>query len=232
MSDEAPKGGTPDIVPAGEGDWVVRAGDSIASIAHATGHAPLTLWNHAGNAPLRRARNDPEVLLPGDRVTVPPLVEGTYSCATAKRHVFRRKGVPVKVIFVVQDPKGKPFGGKDYSLRVGAKDYAGKTDANGRLEQWVDPSATTGQLTVTLATPGYPPVVVWTLKVGHLPPVGSLRGVQARLDNLAFSCGGEAGQLGPETQAALERFQRRHGLPVTREPDEATRGKLSEVYGA
>lgn len=43
----------------------------------------------------------------------------------------------------------------------------------------------------------------------------SLRAAQARLDALGFDAGAADGQMGPHTRAALQAFQRAHGLPPT-----------------
>lgn len=64
-----------------------------------------------------------------------------------------------------------------------------------------------------------------------LPPASEVAGAQGRLNNLGLRCGGEDGELGPLTAAALRRFQRRHGLERTGELDEATIAKLEQVHG-
>ena len=73
------------VQPAGEGDWIVQRGDSMASIAAATGHFADTLWNLSGNASLKKARQDGEILLPGDKVTVTPIQPKRVAIATGAR---------------------------------------------------------------------------------------------------------------------------------------------------
>ncbi|GIX48921.1 MAG: hypothetical protein KatS3mg131_3132 [Candidatus Tectimicrobiota bacterium] len=46
--------------------------------------------------------------------------------------------------------------------------------------------------------------------------------VQERLQRAGFNPGARDGLLGPQTRAALRRYQQRRGLPVTGEPDPAT----------
>jgi hypothetical protein len=214
----------------GQGDYVVEPGDTLASIAQATGHFWETIWNHPSNAELKSKRR-PEVLLPGDRVSIPERVPKSVSCATGRRHVFRRRGVPVQIRFVIRDDSDRRFSGRKYELVVGSKTYQGDTGEQGEVVEWVEPAAREGRLTVWLAEPGFPETVVRTLRIGYVNPIESLSGIQARLNNLGFSCGAEDGELNPPTQAALRQFQEKSGLPATGEPDDPTRARLREEHG-
>ena len=78
-------------------EYRVRAGDCIASIAERAGVSVETIWNHPQNEQLRRQRDDPNVLYPGDIVFVPEREPGSFSGACEQRHRFRRLGVPLRL---------------------------------------------------------------------------------------------------------------------------------------
>lgn len=90
-------GSTPQDETKGQGDYTVASGDCIGSIAFERGFAPKTIWEHADNAELKRARTSMHMLLPGDLVSIPALTVKQESGATEKRHVFKRPDVPAKL---------------------------------------------------------------------------------------------------------------------------------------
>jgi hypothetical protein len=57
--------------------------------------------------------------------------------------------------------------------------------------------------------------VEWSLSIGGLPSPNDVTGVQARLENLGFSCGGEVGTPGDKTKAAVTAYQKKYGLTAT-----------------
>lgn len=61
-----------------------------------------------------------------------------------------------------------------------------------------------------------------------LPPITEVKGVQARLNQLAYHAGRVDGNHGPVTTAALIHFQEENGLDVTGNIDDQTRAKLDE----
>lgn len=220
-------------------------GESLAAIAWKTGHFWSTLWELPDNAALRTEREHPNVLLPGDQVTVPPLRLRSESRPIDARHRFRRRGVPARVGFVLRDAEGQPLAGKRYELEVEHQRHEGVTDGEGRIEHFVSPGALRGCLRIWPELPDYPEQVEQVIAIGRLEPVTSLRGVQARLIGLGYACGAIDGELGPRTRAAVRAFQNAEGLAMISETsessessetseteiDDATRSRLRERFG-
>jgi hypothetical protein len=201
---------------------VVRDGDCIASLGHAEGFHPDTIWNHADNAELRGERESGYVLVPGDVIAIPDLVERKERCTTTRRHVFRRLGVPEKLRLRLLDVD-EPRANVDYVLEIGDQKQTGKTDREGRIQAWIPPSARRGRLVV-----GRDPPI--DLDLGALQPSSSDVGLRARLKNLGFIDEEDVDDDHLRSRIAL--FQRRHGLEATGEADDATRRKLTEVHGS
>lgn len=214
--------------PVGQGDYVVRPGECIASIAKETGHLWESIWNDPGNAQLRAIRQDPNVLLPGDRVCLPSKGGKKESGATEMRHRFRRKGEPGFLRLVVRE-LGEPRGNVAYTLKVDGRELSGFTDAEGRLEQPIPSDAKTATLILIEGEDQDE----FELNLGDLDPLDSVSGVQARLNNLGYAAGPIDGIIGPRTTAAVERFCGDHELetPPPGQIGRAVREKLREVHG-
>jgi hypothetical protein len=218
--------------PVGQGDYVVRAGDCISSIARAHGFFWKTIWDAPRNAALREARGDPNVLLPGDRVTIPDKDDKHESCAAEQRHRFIRLGEPARFRIQILVER-KPVACAPYTLVVfgpksGKEVRAGQTDSEGRINEFMPGDATRGLLTVETDTH----TLEYHLDFGHLPPFNSVLGMQRRLRNLAYRCELD-GALGPRTKIAIARFQAACGdLEATGDPDPETQARLKEVHGS
>lgn len=204
----------------------VRAGDCIASIAFENGYSPATLWDAEENADLRELRQDPNVLLPGDQVVLPPKEERTVTRPTGKRHTFVRRGVPekLKLQFLLDDAPRKD---EPYTLEIDGKVVStGKsTDGDGRIEQSISPSARSGRV---LFRDGKE---VYELRLGHLDPVTTVRGAKARLKNLGFYHGEIDEASDDATDLAVCEFQESRGLDPTGELDDETTSELKKAYG-
>lgn len=212
--------------PAGAGEHLVKAGECISSIAMDTGHFCDTIWDDPGNAGLRAARKDPNVLLPNDRVHVPPLRQKWDFGATELRHRFVRKGWPEMLrVRVLQD--GEPRGNEPFRVEIDGSVFDGTTDADGKMSCPIVPNARRATLRVGVE----PDVSEYVFALGGIDPIGEISGVQGRLNNLGFYCGAVDGICGPRTEAALRAYQRSRGLLVTGDPDEATRRQLQSDFG-
>lgn len=263
----------------GQGNYVVKQGECIDSIAFENGFFWETIWNHAENSALKQKRKDPNILLAGDEVFIPDKEEKKESCATEQRHRFRRKGVPAMIrIRLLEEPlpdegpadagtdeeetpvmgeeevdedvptpskpsepsgpsetsepsqqqREEPLANEPYEIIIDGKSYTGRTDEEGALSVPIPPNASRGQLWVG-EEPGRR---LYELDLGHVDPVSEMTGVQQRLNNLGFDCGAVDGRCGPRTRRALERFQQRHGLSETGEPDDQTRQRLTREHGS
>lgn len=201
----------------------VSPGDSILSLAQQAGHFWETLWNHSPNADLKGKRKDPNILAPGDLVTIPPIRVKDYSCATDQRHTFKRRGVPAKLKIQLFQ-LGEPRANEDYTLIIDDKIIQGKTDADGNIEHFIQPDAKGGKLLLNGGKEEYP------VRIGHLNPIDILSGIKQRLNNLGYDCGDESDSLTPKLKQALLQFQADHKLPQTGEADAATKSKLESLH--
>ncbi|HEY3740581.1 MAG TPA: peptidoglycan-binding protein [Bryobacteraceae bacterium] len=235
----------------GSGDYTVDVGDDIYSIAAAKGHFWQTIWNDGGNAALRGVRDDPSRLIPGDRLTIPPLRQEAKPGSTDNRYRFKRRGVPVRIdirlweeeedfeIILENDdakkpsdpderraPVRKPRVNVPYLLRAGKTNISGTTGADGAVQHFVDPAAMSGTLTLY---PGTNQEEVIALDIGQLYPTHSRIGVKRRLTNLGFPCGAIDDELSDDYTKALREFQDRFMLEVTGIADAAVIAKLEQL---
>jgi len=205
------------------GKVTVSQGDCIASMAHENGFFWETIWNHGENAALKAKRGDPNQLVAGDEVFVPDKDLKQESCATEQRHKFKIKGATNK--FRVQlKALDEPRANEDYVLEIDGKLRKGKTDSSGVIEEIIPGNARGGRIILSGGKEEIP------IRLGNLDPIDTLSGVQQRLNNLGFDCGGEDGEMNDQTKAAIELFQTKHKVPVTGEADGPTKAKLKELH--
>ena len=246
--------------PVGTGNRVIRDGDCFLSIAFETGHFHEKLWNLPENAPVRDAREFPHKLLPGDRITVPPIEPGQVSKPCEQRHVFRRKGVPakLKLKFLLEEPPEEeeaapaPESGRD-ALHASSEDPdpppqpEPKPRANVPYTLVVDGHHQDGQTNadgelevfippgartgILTLEPGTERETRIPLRLGSLDPLDEPTGIAQRLYNLGFPVDGDGRDPEPLARA-LQAFQERHGIELTGKADDATRSKIQELHGS
>jgi N-acetylmuramoyl-L-alanine amidase len=214
---------------------VVEQGECLSTIAARFRAGPWqAIFDHPSNADLKERRPNPNILLPGDRVFVPePRPDKYVSRPTGRTHEFKVRASLTPVRVLLKDRDGEPFAGKKYAVLTGTQEFTGETGADGALEVKVPVHVRRLLLRAWLHGGDDPedPDIEYELQVGHLDPVESVSGVQARLQNLGYRC--EAtGALDDETLAAIRQFRSEHGLsPEGEEPiDGALRGKLVHLH--
>jgi N-acetylmuramoyl-L-alanine amidase len=209
----------------------IRAGEDLHTIAHDYGLADWkVIYDHAENTAFKERYPNPDILEDGDRVFVPNRELKKQQCETEKRHTFEYKRPTTFLRVVLKDENGNAYAGKKYRLVVGWKTFEGTTDDQGLVAHQVPADTTRGRLTLWLGDDPAGEVYTWHLQIGHLEPIGTICGVQARLNNLGFDCGPEDGAMSPRLQGALKRFQHEAGLDETGELDDTTREKLEEMH--
>lgn len=217
----------PDANAVGVGDFVVKSGDCMSSIAKQTGHFWQTLWDDPANTELKDTRRKPNVLLPGDRVTVPALRAKQEPGATEMRHRFVRRGEPSHFATRILD-QDEPRANEPFTLVIDEKQtITGFTDPDGKIDVPIPGTAKKAVLTVGEE----PDLLKLEIKLGFLDPVASWNGVQTRLKNLGFCCD-VTGESDEQTIEALNEFRESVGLPRADDIDDDTRHKLEEKHGS
>jgi N-acetylmuramoyl-L-alanine amidase len=202
-------------------EHVTTQGETIASIALEFGFFPDTIWNDSANAELKRKRQDPHVLLPGDVVVIPEKRLKKAAKPDQARHRFRRKGVP-KVLRIRLLTTHGPLSNMKYRIDIDGRLTNGKTDADGVLKETIPLNAKHAKLMMENGRD-------YEIALGEMDPINEIVGIQKRLANVGSYGGPFDGQLGPETIAALRSFQASQGLPITGEADDATKNRLREL---
>lgn len=187
--------------PVGIGTHVVQQGECIYSIAAATGHDWKTIWEHLDNKPIRDARKDPAILLPGDKLHVPAVEPRTISLETGKRHRIVILGLYVPLRLRMCDAEGEPVVDAKYRLEVAGKTKEVSTGKNGEIETKVPATATTAKLTHLETGEEY------ALSLGHMDPPSSSSAVRKRLANLGYEVEGSEGELDEQCLHALSVFR-------------------------
>jgi N-acetylmuramoyl-L-alanine amidase len=200
----------------------IAPGDCLSSVAYDEGFHPETLWDAPENAELRRQRDSYNVLLPGDVVFVPDRRERLEHCVTARRHRFRRRGVPERFRLALL-AFGEPRANLAFVLEIDGRETRGTTDANGRIDVPIPPNARRGVLRIGERER-------YDLDLGRVAPVSAEIGVRTRLANLAYleREDGDAAAL----RDAVRAFQRAQSLDPTGVVDDATRRALVEAHGS
>ncbi len=204
-------------------NYQVKQGDCIFSIAVEHGFFADTIWNHPNNAELKKEREDPNVLMPGDVVFVPDKQLKEVSEPTNQVHKFKCKNTP-KILSIQLKYIETPLKNLDYTINIDGQEKKGKTDGEGWLKQPISPNAKVAKLTLSDGTQ-------FQLKLGNLDPVDEITGIQGRLNALGLYESSINGQLDEKTKFAVALFQLLNELEVTGETDETTKDLLIQLSG-
>ncbi|HEY3837127.1 MAG TPA: LysM peptidoglycan-binding domain-containing protein [Bryobacteraceae bacterium] len=203
--------------------YVIKQGDCLSSLAGAYGlRSWQDLYDRADNAGLKEKRSNPNVLAPGDEVTVPDAAteKKIVPCATGKAYLFIVDVPKVKLRILLQDWKGEPYADKKFEVTIEGKLFPGRTDGEGLIDIPIPAAALSGRLKVWLDEDDDDPnpSIDRDLDVGHLDPASCVTGLQARLHNLGHRCEVN-GNLDEDTLAAVRAYRAKTGLPEVEDDD-------------
>jgi hypothetical protein len=220
---------------------IVQPGEHLARIASEHGfRSHESIWNHPGNSGLKKNRDNPNVLAPGDEIQIPDRTDKNIDRQTERRHKIRLKGKPLKLRLVVQDFLGEPVSDTDAVLQIDGILSNVRTDQDGLIELQIPHDAREGLLQfMDDKAPFTEPI---PLHIGHLDPVDTKSGQIARLHNLGyFIFDVEPGANRDEKmdsrrerilRTSIEEFQCDHDLKVDGVCGPQTQKKLKEVHGS
>jgi hypothetical protein len=243
------------------GNYTVKNGECLSSIAYVFGVPWEEIWNHAQNAALKQKRASPSVLRAGDVLFIPDYKPTPYVLETGKHHriVYKRPRAKLRLRVVV-DPGPKPptnessgppasdtrnvVGGDPEPDRTPRHDEPRKALAYKLvLEDRTLEGTTDGDGYVDcdipanasrgklILAPGTPDETAITLNLGHLDPIDEVSGVKQRLRNLCIDCGDQSDEETPGFTAALRAFQTKHGLDPSGLLDNTTRNAILKAHG-
>ena len=216
---------------------VVKQGEHLSSIARDNGFASFrTIFNDPGNADLK-AKRDPHVLFPGDKVVIPDRHLKIEQGATTQRHTFQIDLDPLFLRLRVLDLNGQAVAKAQCDIRVeGAKDPDPgiTTNAKGILTDPIKPTDHKADALIHIPPPkpsGPPPgpddppappppddTLDFDVKIGHLNPKIKLSGQQARLNNMGYFAGYTLNDLDQLLWAAEEFECDNVQKPVSKRP--------------
>jgi LysM domain len=99
----------------------VVQGEHLSSIARKYGFSSYkTIWDHGQNAELKKKRQNPNVIFPGDLLFIPDKGEKEESRSTEKRHHFKLKAEKPKLRLFLEDLLKSPLPTPrlNYALRM------------------------------------------------------------------------------------------------------------------
>jgi N-acetylmuramoyl-L-alanine amidase len=210
---------------------IVAQGEHLSKIAKDNGFTDYrAIWDHPDNAQLKKLRQNPNVLFPGDEVFIPDKEEKVETGVAEKRHNFVLKRETLKLRLILEDLYEKPIAGAQCALLIDGQLYQLTTDGKGKLEQEIPLDAKEGVLTIRGDQTPFANEVI-PIKIGHLDPVDKPSGQIARLNNLGYFAGEVEGTEVDAFSSAVEEFQCDHGLTVDGECGTKTQAKLKQMHG-
>lgn len=212
----------------------VQPGEHLCAVAAKYGLTDWkTVWD--ANADIARRRKNPNLLCPGDVLTVPVAKEQKEGAETEKHHRIEAELSPLCLRLEIVDPRYRALADREVKLSFRRGEaFGGRTDDRGRIAfEGLPRNSGPARLVVSVGRFSEE----LELRIGALPPLleetderQTWIGVQQRLWNLGFYDGEISGLPGRDAKEALRRFRIRAGLSDSDALDEAVQRRLLEVH--
>lgn len=209
---------------SGEGEYSVRQGESVSLIAKRTGHYWRTIWDHEENVALRNSRDNPNILLPGDKLHIPEIEAKSLECATGERHRFCRRGEPSKLKIVFQR-QSEARAGEPYEAVIDGIHFSGSLDNEGRMILNIASDSQDGEVTIGEGDSAN----TYQLHLHRLNPFNHPSGLQQRLKNLGYACD-VSGEIDTQTHAAIDEYEKHHHQPVSGRCDDEISDEIKREH--
>jgi N-acetylmuramoyl-L-alanine amidase len=211
--------------------YTVKQGEHLSRLAHQYGFSDYcTIWNHPQNAELKRKRNNPNVLYPGDTLFIPDRELREEVRPTDQCHRFVLSRPQLKLRLVLEDQYEKPIANAACMLAINADFRNITTDGYGKIEQDIPADAENAMLIIMDSQTAFDSIQIPIL-IGHLDPVEEFSGQWGRLTNLGYLTGPPVEERSEDFRSAVEEFQCEHGLTVDGRCGLKTQAKLKQVHG-
>ncbi|WP_282114718.1 PGRP and LysM peptidoglycan-binding domain-containing protein [Pseudoalteromonas arctica] len=212
----------------------VAQGETLLRIAKQYGYqTSKALYNHPSNAEFKALRSDPNLIYPGDKITIPPKKEKFIPLRTNSINSFVVQNEKEYFRLQIIHEDGDDITGKRIVITIGSQTIDTVLPSDGLIEVELDENdSLTGQVDLYLKEDQSSPSESFTAQVGHLDPIDTLSGVQARCNLLGFDCGTVDGINGSKTKAGVRDFQYEHDLEVDGIAGAKTKAKLQQVFGS
>lgn len=206
-------------------------GEHISGLAEQYGFSSYKrIWDHGQNAELKKKRQNPNVLFPGDRLFIPDKEEKKTPKQTEKKHPFKLKAEKLKLRLVLEDQYEKPISNASCLLHLESDIHELTTDGKGKIEKEIPATVQHARLIIRTKETCLDEMII-PIEIGHLDPVDEMTGQQARLANLGYFTGSIDALNSPLFLLAVEEFQCDYGLAVDGVCGPHTQAKLKSVHG-
>ncbi|MCP4137213.1 MAG: hypothetical protein GY754_39960 [bacterium] len=233
--------------------YKIEQGDYLHKIARKHGfHNWEPIYDHDKNKDFKKKYPDPNIIYPGEKLYIPSkdeLEKKEKDCKPGNKYRYKKKskenaklkldllagGIEEKIVkyeitFIgkgnekrtIERPGGGDGGDKK-------KKFEGNLEKGELVEEILD-GERDAFLKVWTKEESTEPDFEYELKIGHLDPLDTISGIQARLNNLGYDSGRIDGIKGPITEAAVKEFQEDYDLTVDGIPGKKTQGELKDIY--